>query len=121
MKRAFHTVHLMKYGHTACNMEPHQPCDWPPGHGWASDWADVTCPVCLAGKDIPPTFAISADGKSITCLRCHSTSYNPKDVAQHYCGRCKVFHDDLWPPARRWWLTHDNQGRVIPTADHYEI
>jgi predicted RNA-binding Zn-ribbon protein involved in translation (DUF1610 family) len=38
-------------------------------------------------------FTISADGKSITCLTCRLTSYNMNDVAQRYCGNCKVFLD----------------------------
>lgn len=52
------------------------------------------------------TFTISPDGKSITCLMCKTTSHHPEDVENHYCGRCHVFHDDIWPPARRWWLDH---------------
>jgi ribosomal protein L37E len=35
------------------------------------------------------------DGRrSITCLRCHRTSYTPADVDERYCGHCKVFHED---------------------------
>lgn len=40
------------------------------------------------------SYAISADGRAITCARCGLTSYNPNDVAQRYCGHCKIFHDD---------------------------
>jgi hypothetical protein len=40
------------------------------------------------------SYAISADGKRITCGRCGLTSHNPNDVAQRYCGNCKIFHDD---------------------------
>lgn len=50
------------------------------------------------------TFKIAPDGKSITCLRCGMTSWSLKDVEHHYCGHCKVFHDDIWPPAREWWI-----------------
>ena len=30
---------------------------------------------------------------SITCPLCGLRSYNPNDVREMYCGRCKVFHD----------------------------
>jgi ribosomal protein L37E len=64
------------------------------------------CPGCLTGEGIH-TFTIGADGKSITCLRCHRTSHNPHDVQHHYCGGCHMFHDDLWPPARKAWLARE--------------
>ncbi len=63
----------------------------------------------------PDTFKISEDGKSITCLRCKRTSYHPRDVEHHYCGFCHVFHDDIYPPAREWWIKNppaDNPGDV---------
>jgi len=41
------------------------------------------------------TFTIAADGRAITCLLCGKTSYNPQDVAQRYCGHCKLFHKDI--------------------------
>jgi hypothetical protein len=49
----------------------------------------------LPGK--PPqaperTYRVSADGKSITCLRCGLTSWHPEDVRQVYCGNCHRFH-----------------------------
>jgi hypothetical protein len=31
---------------------------------------------------------------SITCHTCGMTSYHPQDVANRYCGHCKVFHAD---------------------------
>jgi hypothetical protein len=96
-------VHLMMFGHTACLLNG-PPATWPTHHKWSSWWTEVTCPACLAGKDIATTFEISADGKSITCLRCKNTSFHPKDVEHHYCGACNVSHDDIWPPARRAWL-----------------
>jgi hypothetical protein len=34
------------------------------------------------------------DGKSITCLDCGLTSWNPYDVIRRYCGVCHKFHDD---------------------------
>jgi hypothetical protein len=41
------------------------------------------------------TYFISADHESIICLRCGEKSYNANDVAQRYCGNCKIFHDDF--------------------------
>jgi hypothetical protein len=38
------------------------------------------------------TYRISADGKSITCLRCGLTSWHPEDVRQVFCGNCHIFH-----------------------------
>ncbi len=55
------------------------------------------------------TFTLSEDGQSITCKRCKRTSHNPNDVDHHYCGHCQAYHDDIWPPARQWWL--DNPGQ----------
>lgn len=56
-------------------------------------------------SDYPDTFKISEDGRSITCLHCHRTSYHLKDVEHLYCGHCHVFHDDIFPPARASWIT----------------
>lgn len=61
------------------------------------------------------TYTISADGKTITCKRCGLTSHHPMDVERKFCGACKVFHDDIWPPARRWWIEqgkekHENRS-----------
>ena len=30
-------------------------------------------------------------GESITCPKCHRTSYNPHDIAQGYCGFCHTW------------------------------
>jgi len=97
------TVHFLGYGMTAC-MREGPPSAWPEDHKWSSDWKDVTCEECLLGKDEIKTYTISADGKSITCLRCKLTSHNLNDVTYRYCASCNVSHDDLWPPACRWWL-----------------
>lgn len=32
---------------------------------------------------------------SIQCPRCHARSYHPGDVANRYCGRCHMFHDQM--------------------------
>ena len=39
-------------------------------------------------------YVISKDGKSIKCLNCGMTSYNPIDVRDKYCGNCHVFLED---------------------------
>jgi len=104
------TVHFLQFGMTPCMMEG-PPKDWPADHKWSGDWREVNCPQCIHGKDIAPTFELSEDGQSITCLRCKMTSHNPNDVKNHYCGRCHVSHDDIWPPARRWWVEHPDPVR----------
>jgi hypothetical protein len=96
-------IHFMGHGMTAC-MKPGPPAAWEEGHVWSSEWKDVTCAVCLKGRAPVETYIISHDGKSITCKRCGRMSHNPNDVAYLYCGHCHVFHDDLWPPARQWWI-----------------
>lgn len=58
-----------------------------------------------AGVSYPLTFELSPDGKSIKCKRCKRVSYNQGDIEHHYCAHCKMFHDDIWPPAREWWIT----------------
>jgi hypothetical protein len=32
-----------------------------------------------------------ADAASITCPRCHRTSWNPNDIREGYCGFCHAF------------------------------
>jgi hypothetical protein len=31
----------------------------------------------------------------IRCHVCGRTSYHPKDVQEHYCSACHIFHDDV--------------------------
>jgi hypothetical protein len=38
--------------------------------------------------------AISDNDRCITCLHCGLTSWNEKDVRNHYCSYCREFHDD---------------------------
>lgn len=109
-------VHFLGYGMTACQMQG-PPKDWPEGHRWTSNWDEVTCPECLKGKEPIDTFTISADGKSITCKRCGRTSHNLNDVEWRYCGFCHVFHEDIWPPARRWWIEHPPEDMVVVVCD----
>jgi hypothetical protein len=33
--------------------------------------------------------------KSITCPKCHRTSWNKNDVEQRYCGACHQFHSQM--------------------------
>lgn len=55
-----------------------------------------------AAHDVPrsppaPSYRIyqAASGQTvIQCLRCDATSAHPDDIAQRYCGRCKVFLED---------------------------
>lgn len=97
------TVHFMQFGYTACLLNG-PPKIWPDHHKWTGDWKEVTCQTCLAGQDPVVTFEVSPDGKSITCKKCKLTSHCARDVENHYCGYCHVFHDELWPPARKAWL-----------------
>ena len=50
------------------------------------------------------TYEISEGGKSITCLGCGSISFHPQDVEHKYCVHCHVFHEDIWPEAREWFV-----------------
>jgi protein-arginine kinase activator protein McsA len=59
------------------------------------------------------TYTLSEDQKAITCKRCKLTSYNPHDVEHRFCGHCHTFHDDIYPPAREWWLIHNNDGTLL--------
>lgn len=99
------TVHYMQIGFIACMSLEMPPSKWPEGQRWSSDWDEVTCPKCREGKQPIDTFTLAADGKSITCKRCKRTSYSLEDVQRRYCGSCHVYHEDLWPPCRAWWIT----------------
>jgi ribosomal protein S27AE len=52
-------------------------------------------------------------GKAIRCLRCGTISNHPDDVEQHYCGRCCMCHDDIYPPARQWWVESYAQRKRV--------
>jgi len=64
----------------------------------------------------PKTFSISKDRKSITCKCCKLTSYDLNDVTMRYCGHCLVYHDDIFPPARAFWIA--NSGQYERTCVH---
>lgn len=108
------TVHLVGGGMVAC-MREMPPAVWPEGHYWSSEWEDVTCPDCLAGKDYPITYILDLNGPSITCKRCNRTSFNREDFNNRYCGFCHVFHEDIWPPARKWWVEHPDKASLWST------
>lgn len=97
-------------------MKPGVPSDWPANEIWSGNWEQVTCPECLMGRAgmLTLTYSIRPDGKAITCLRCKLTSHHREDIEFHYCGKCKVFHDDIWPPARHWWVTHPEPEPIRP-------
>lgn len=51
--------------------------------------------MCGGGSVSEPTYELLDEGRSIRCHRCGLTSQNPNDVEQRYCGRCKLFHEDI--------------------------
>jgi hypothetical protein len=60
----------------------------------------------------PDTYILEKDSDGqpiITCKRCKKSSWNTGDIENRYCGFCKVFHDDLYPPSRQWWIDHPDQ------------
>lgn len=56
---------------------------------------------CDAAGSAMSCFPASNEGEkqdtaSFVCPRCGAESFNPNDIAEHYCGRCHAFVDD--PP-----------------------
>ena len=51
--------------------------------------AELTDHSGLVTSEIKKGFFIEND--AITCLKCGSTSHNPNDVKETYCGYCKEF------------------------------
>lgn len=104
----------MQFGMTACLMQD-VPKNWPEGHRWSSDWEEVTCPACKEGKEPIETFVIgrAKDQPTITCKRCNRTSYSLDDVTHRWCAYCQAHHDSIWPPARRFWITHPEPALKI--------
>jgi len=47
----------------------------------------------MTNSELIPTYELSADGESITCLVCQTVSHNTGDVRYLYCFRCKSFHN----------------------------
>jgi hypothetical protein len=44
-----------------------------------------------------PSYTVGTDGGEhfIACGVCGSKSYRERDVAERYCGSCRIFHDDV--------------------------
>ncbi len=57
----------------------------------AKDMAEAASAVMLS---LGIRYWISPYGDTITCTKCHSTSSNPKDVENRFCGGCHEFMDD---------------------------
>jgi hypothetical protein len=42
-----------------------------------------------------PTYRIhQSETPAIQCLYCGAISHHPRDIAERYCSRCKIFHED---------------------------
>lgn len=108
-------THFLEHGMTAC-LHPVPSHRWPAEETWTNKWDLVTCPECLEGKEVIKTYTISPDESSITCLRCKMTSHNPTDVSERYCGNCKEFHDSIWKPARKMWITNPSRNIIKDTC-----
>jgi hypothetical protein len=63
-----------------------------------------------------PTYELVNDGRAIRCRRCGLTSHNPNDVAQRYCGQCKVFHEDVGPSVAALLARIDTLESIIRGA-----
>lgn len=112
------TIHFMQYGHTACLMDE-PPDRWPEGHKWTGDTKEVNCAACLAGmKWGESSYELLDKGTAFKCRRCGLISHHPEDVANHYCGQCHAFHDDIWPPARKAWI-EEGQRLLRKLDEHF--
>lgn len=78
-----------------------EPRACPGGCAWAND-ARTLCTRCAVPVDAaawrppPATYQVLRGGETdaILCLRCGAVSHHPADVAQRYCGRCRVSHEE---------------------------
>jgi len=75
-----------------------------------------------------PTYTISADGSAILCRVCRTTSYNPSDVRERYCGKCKMFHTAAQPAPMQFRhmitgqpITPSDWQRALTIGDYYQI
>lgn len=58
----------------------------------------------------------------ILCLICGLTSWNPRDVEQHFCVRCGLFHDDsLYLFGKDEWWSVAKIARPSLTYDEFEV
>lgn len=62
-------------------------------------WAELEASLRRRGEPIPwidgPGYRLNhhPDGKaSIICKTCGMPSTNPNDIANRYCGHCRIFH-----------------------------
>jgi hypothetical protein len=53
-------IHFLREGRTPCLMRG-VPRDWPSGHRWSDDWAQVTCAVCRAAYEAVEGAPITGD------------------------------------------------------------
>lgn len=122
-------VHYAEYNRVACGIIQGHSAGWPEGNLSSSEPAEVTCPACRAGLEAAGIGILTYElghnetlhADWIKCRGCGLTSYLPQDRFHHFCGHCHVFHDDLWPPARKWWIENTPKvvaanGRRIPGA-----
>jgi hypothetical protein len=56
--------------------------------------AVIAIPDWNSKPDVPYYYTVRDyySAKSIYCKLCQMTSYNPNDVANHYCAKCHMFH-----------------------------
>lgn len=109
-------IHFVQYGLIACAMEM-PPKKWPEGHFWASKLEDVTCPLCKENAtEAPLTFELLDDGKNMRCRICGHVTFNVEAVTAHHCPNCRVYHDDIWPPARKSLLANPLAYGIRPVG-----
>ena len=41
------------------------------------------------------TYQLVDGERAIRCLKCGTTSHNPGDIRDRYCGFCRMLHDDI--------------------------
>lgn len=62
------------------------------------------------------------DSTSIYCHTCRHESFNKFDVNNHYCGYCKVFHDDAEMASQDYWIkyqvAHEPISIIYPEQIH---
>lgn len=64
-------------------------------HRTPSGRKEAAAPAAALDCKGPSGYAIAADHRSITFRPCGTTSHNPKDVENRYCGRCHRFVGEL--------------------------
>lgn len=67
------------------------------GEAYLVIWDGQDLPILVVADKLihhDPSYMISEDGKSITCLICKIKSYNQNDINDRYCGHCHRFHSN---------------------------